>query len=80
MLDSLKLGLVYIIESVVRCHHKKTVIDLFHLKIVDDFDASTTIRRVGDVLRTLYTFSPYHTRSPIDPCISTILMDCPILK
>lgn len=39
MLDRLKLGLVYILESVIRCHHKKTVIDIFHLKVVDDIDA-----------------------------------------
>ncbi|XP_022886837.1 uncharacterized protein LOC111402726 [Olea europaea var. sylvestris] len=38
MLDRLKLGLVYILESMVRCHHKKTTTDLFHLEIVDDID------------------------------------------
>lgn len=38
MLDRLKLELVYILENMVRCHYKKTVIDLFHLKIVDDID------------------------------------------
>ncbi|XP_022895023.1 uncharacterized protein LOC111409242 isoform X1 [Olea europaea var. sylvestris] len=38
MLDRLKLGLVYILESVLRCHHKKTAIDIFHLEIVDDID------------------------------------------
>lgn len=40
MLDKLKLGLVYILESMVRHHHKKTVIDLFfHLEVVDDINA-----------------------------------------
>ncbi|CAA2972251.1 Hypothetical predicted protein, partial [Olea europaea subsp. europaea] len=38
MLDRLKLGLIYILESLVRCHHKKTAIDLFHLEIVDNLD------------------------------------------
>ncbi|XP_022873716.1 uncharacterized protein LOC111392593 [Olea europaea var. sylvestris] len=33
MLDRLKLGLVYILESVMMCHYKKTVIDNFHLQI-----------------------------------------------
>lgn len=39
MLDRLKLVLVYILESVVRCHHKKTAINLFYVKIVHDIDA-----------------------------------------
>ncbi|XP_022859440.1 uncharacterized protein LOC111380180 [Olea europaea var. sylvestris] len=38
MLDRLKLGMVYIVESVLRCHHKKTAIDPFYLEIVDDID------------------------------------------
>lgn len=39
MSDRLKLGMVLIVESVLRCHHKKTSIDFFHLEIVDDIDA-----------------------------------------
>ncbi|XP_022899392.1 uncharacterized protein LOC111412701 [Olea europaea var. sylvestris] len=39
MLDRLKLRLVYILESVMRCHHKKTIIDIFHLEVVDDINA-----------------------------------------
>lgn len=39
MSDRLKLGLVLIIESILRCHHKKTSIDIFHLEVVDDIDA-----------------------------------------
>lgn len=38
MSDKLKLGMVLILESVLRCHHKKTSIDLFHLEVVDDID------------------------------------------
>ncbi|XP_022890756.1 uncharacterized protein LOC111405893 isoform X2 [Olea europaea var. sylvestris] len=39
MLDRLKFGLVYILESVMRCHHKKIAIDIFHLEVGDDIDA-----------------------------------------
>lgn len=39
MLGSLRLGLVYILERVVRCYHKKTAIDMFYLKVVDDIDS-----------------------------------------
>ncbi|XP_022874029.1 uncharacterized protein LOC111392861 [Olea europaea var. sylvestris] len=39
MSDRLKLGLVLIIESILRCHHKKTSIDIFHLEVVEDIDA-----------------------------------------
>ncbi|XP_022891304.1 uncharacterized protein LOC111406240 isoform X1 [Olea europaea var. sylvestris] len=38
MSDKLKLGLVLILESVLRCYHKKTSIDIFHLEVVDDID------------------------------------------
>lgn len=36
--DILKLELNYILESVLRCHHKKTTIDLFLLEVVDDIN------------------------------------------
>lgn len=39
MLDGLKLGQVYILESTVKCHHKKIVIDLFYLEVVYYIDA-----------------------------------------
>lgn len=39
MLDRLKLGLIYILESLVQCHHKKIAINLFDLKVVDYVDA-----------------------------------------
>lgn len=42
MLDRLKLGLVYILESVLRCHHRRTGINLFHLQIVDDLHVFNT--------------------------------------
>ncbi|XP_022852172.1 uncharacterized protein LOC111373822 [Olea europaea var. sylvestris] len=39
ILDKLKLGLVYILESILRCQHRRTSIDLFSLDVVDDIDA-----------------------------------------
>lgn len=38
MFDKLKLGLVFILESVLRYHHMKTSIDDFHLEVVDEID------------------------------------------
>ncbi|XP_022860983.1 uncharacterized protein LOC111381438, partial [Olea europaea var. sylvestris] len=38
MSDKLKLGMVFILESVLRCHHRKTSIDVFYLQVVDDID------------------------------------------
>lgn len=39
MLDKLKLGLVFILESLLMCQHYKTSIDLLLSDIVDDIDA-----------------------------------------
>lgn len=39
MLDRLKLGVVYILENMVKCHHKKIVIDLFYLEVDGHIDA-----------------------------------------
>lgn len=36
--DKLKLSLVLILKSVLRCHHKKTSIEVFHLEVVDEID------------------------------------------
>ncbi|XP_022889027.1 uncharacterized protein LOC111404453 [Olea europaea var. sylvestris] len=36
--DKLKLGMVFILESVLRCHHRKTLIDVFHSQVVDNID------------------------------------------
>ncbi|XP_022849935.1 uncharacterized protein LOC111372030 [Olea europaea var. sylvestris] len=63
MLDRLKLGLVYILESVMRCHHKKTAIDIFHLEVVDDIDAFNSYpwgqRCYED---TVHVFTRLHSR------------------
>lgn len=63
MLDRLKLGLVYILESVLRCHHRRTGIDLFHLQIVDDLDVFNTYpwgRRCFE--DTVHVFTRSHSR------------------
>lgn len=63
MLDRLKLGLVYILESVMRCYHKKTVIDIFHLQVVDDIDAFNNYpwgRRCYE--DTVHVFTRSHSR------------------
>lgn len=44
MLDRLNLGLVYIIESVVRCHHKRLRSTFFIWKFLTTSMPSTTIR------------------------------------
>lgn len=77
MLDRLQLRLVYIIESIVQCHHTKTLIDLFHLEIDDDMILSITIHETEDILMTPYTSLPNHTRSPRGLCINTMPMHCP---
>ncbi|KAL2466825.1 Uncharacterized protein Adt_42676 [Abeliophyllum distichum] len=38
MEDKYKLGLVYILETVLRCKHHKTSIDVFCLDVVDDVE------------------------------------------
>lgn len=63
MLDRLKLKLVYILKSMVRHHHKKTVIELFIWKLLMTSIHSTVTYGDRDILRTPYTFSPDHIRS-----------------
>ncbi|XP_022869371.1 uncharacterized protein LOC111388796 isoform X2 [Olea europaea var. sylvestris] len=62
MLDKLKLGLVYILESILRCRHRRTSIDLFSLDVVDDIDAFNSFswgRRC--YTDTLHVFRRVHT-------------------
>lgn len=75
MLDSLRLGLAYILKSVVICHHKKTLIDLFHLYVVDDIDAFINYpwgrRYFQHIVRV---FTRLHSKLK-EPYVSTILMN-----
>ncbi|XP_022871451.1 uncharacterized protein LOC111390621 [Olea europaea var. sylvestris] len=62
MLDKLKLGLVYILESILRRRHRRTSIDLFSLDVVDDIDAFNSFpwgRRC--YTDTLHVFRRVHT-------------------
>ncbi|XP_022891251.1 uncharacterized protein LOC111406204 [Olea europaea var. sylvestris] len=62
MLDKFKLGLVYILESILRCRHRRISIDLFSLDVVDDIDAFNSFlwdrRCYSD---TLHVFRRVHT-------------------
>ncbi|XP_022850146.1 uncharacterized protein LOC111372177 [Olea europaea var. sylvestris] len=64
LLDKLKLGLVYILESILRCRHHRTSIDLFSLDVVDYIVALNSFswgrRCYTDIL---YVFRRVHTMS-----------------
>lgn len=62
ILDKLKLELVYILESILRCRHRRTSIDLFSLDVVDDINAFNSFpwgRRC--YTNTLHVFRRVHT-------------------
>lgn len=55
MSNKLKLGLVLILESVLKCHHKKTSIGIFHSKVVGDIDMLKNYPWGKDVVWILFT-------------------------
>ncbi|KAL2466884.1 DUF1985 domain-containing protein [Abeliophyllum distichum] len=62
MKDKYKLGLVYILETMLRCKHHKTSIDLFCLDIVDDIEVFNAYPwGCRCFMDTLHAFKRMHT-------------------